>query len=213
MVERRVADGLMVAFECGIPPHPRRAGGGIALGAAASAGKGARPILEFELNDALRWSATQVVIPVGVTSLVHAACAGCRGLTKAAIPSHVTLIPTSAFECCEALVDVTIAGSVTAIEERAFYPCTSLPTVQNPIEMFDMCMHIGDVHAHGKRCACTYSPCACTYEDFRYVHAHRRCGCHAYEKGGRTLFDMCMHIDRCACTSPMCMHISNRVFR
>ena len=84
-------------------------------------------LTSVELN-----SATEVVIPDGVTSIGYGAFRGCSGLTSVTIPDSVTSIGGGAFSGCSGLTSITIPNSVTNIEDAAFYRCSGLTSVTIP---------------------------------------------------------------------------------
>ena len=80
-------------------------------------------------------TATEYVIPEGVTEIDDEAFKGCTSLKFVTICEGVTKIGTywnsiGAFEGCTALASVSIPGSVTTIEARAFKGCTALKEVR-----------------------------------------------------------------------------------
>ena len=64
---------------------------------------------------------TSYIIPHGVTSIKHAAFAGCSSLDSVIIPNSVTIIGSYAFFDCPSLSSITIPNSVVSIEYNAFY--------------------------------------------------------------------------------------------
>lgn len=82
----------------------------------------------FQINDQgvltkYTGSATDVVIPEGVTSIGNSAFYNCGRLTSVSIPKGVTSIGDSAFYNCESLTSVNIPEGVTSIGEYAFAHC------------------------------------------------------------------------------------------
>ena len=75
---------------------------------------------------------TDLVIPVGVTSIAYSAFYGCSGLTSVTIPEGVTSIGDKAFYNCSGLTSVTIPEGVTSIGDKAFYNCSGLTSVTIP---------------------------------------------------------------------------------
>ena len=58
-----------------------------------------------------------------LTSIGHAAFAGCKSLTNITIPDTVTEIGARAFDSCTGLTSITIPDSVTLIRSCAFLNC------------------------------------------------------------------------------------------
>lgn len=75
---------------------------------------------------------TDVVIPVGVTSIGVGAFGDCAGLTEITIPNGVTRIEDNVFIYCSSLRSVAIPDSVTSIGHGAFADCASLTGVILP---------------------------------------------------------------------------------
>ncbi|MBQ0119346.1 MAG: leucine-rich repeat protein [Bacteroidales bacterium] len=72
---------------------------------------------------------TSITIPNSVTTIGERAFMYCSGLTSVVIPSSVTTIRDYAFSGCGGLSSVTIPNSVTTIGSNAFYNCSSLTSV------------------------------------------------------------------------------------
>ena len=77
-------------------------------------------------------SASEVVIPNGVTGIARGAFEGCTTLKSVTIPDSVQRIGYSAFAGCTALKSVTIPNGVIEIERCAFTNCTSLEKITLP---------------------------------------------------------------------------------
>ena len=75
---------------------------------------------------------TDLVIPIGVTSIGNWAFYECTDLTSVTIPNSVTSIGNNAFYSCSGLTSVTIPSSVTSIEDYAFSQCSGLTTISIP---------------------------------------------------------------------------------
>lgn len=69
---------------------------------------------------------TSYIIPHGVTSIEHAAFAGCSSLDSVTIPNSVTIIGSYAFFDCPSLSSITIPNSVVSIEFNAFHGTTDI---------------------------------------------------------------------------------------
>ena len=77
-------------------------------------------------------TATEFIIPHGVTTIGYSAFSGCRSLTSVEIGDSVTTIGDEAFFNCSSLTSVEIGDSVTTIGDRAFMNCSSLTSVVIP---------------------------------------------------------------------------------
>ncbi len=79
-------------------------------------------------------TATQFIIPNGVTSIGESGFSNCSSLIKIIIPDSVTYIGVSAFRSCNALISITLPDNITFIGHFAFSDCTSLINVkfENP---------------------------------------------------------------------------------
>ena len=75
---------------------------------------------------------TSISIPSSVTAIGRDVFTGCIGLTSITIPSNVTAIGSSAFSGCIGLTNVTLPNSLTSIEGRLFSGCTGLTSVTIP---------------------------------------------------------------------------------
>ena len=80
-------------------------------------------------------TATEVVIPDGVTSIGNGAFGYCSGLTSIKIPEGVTSIGDSAFYDCSGLTSITIPEGVTNIGYWAFTGCSGLTSITIPESM------------------------------------------------------------------------------
>ncbi|MGN0485428.1 MAG: leucine-rich repeat protein [Lachnospiraceae bacterium] len=91
------------------------------------------PLSDFEINDGVLedylGSASQVVIPSGVTKIANGAFKYNENLTTVVIPEGVTIIDTNAFEHCENLTSVTFPKSLETIGMSAFEWCSQLSEV------------------------------------------------------------------------------------
>ena len=74
-------------------------------------------------------TATEFVIPEGVTTIGAYAFWNCSSLTSVVIPDSVTSIGSWAFSYCDSLTSVVIGDSVTTIGNSAFSWCNSLTSV------------------------------------------------------------------------------------
>ena len=70
--------------------------------------------------------ATNLNIPMGVTSIGNNAFKGCSAITSVTIPSSLTSIGETVFSDCSGLTSISIPGSVTSIGNGVFDNCTSL---------------------------------------------------------------------------------------
>ena len=70
--------------------------------------------------------ATNLNIPMGVTSIGSYAFQGCSAITSVTIPSSLTSIGETVFSDCSGLTSISIPGSVTSIGNGVFDNCTSL---------------------------------------------------------------------------------------
>ena len=77
-------------------------------------------------------SLTSITIPNSVTSIGDKAFKGCTSLTSITIPNSVTMIGNEAFSFCESLTSITIPNGVTKIGYEAFYHCTKLTSITMP---------------------------------------------------------------------------------
>ena len=84
-------------------------------------------------------TATDFVIPDGVTSIEAGAFRGCSSLTSVIIPASVTSIDSWAFAYCTNLTSITIPDGVTSINYNAFTNCTNLTsiTIPNSVTLID----------------------------------------------------------------------------
>ena len=73
---------------------------------------------------------TDLVIPIGVTSIGDYAFSSYDGLISVTISNGVTNIGEQAFRECNSLTNVTISDSVMSIGSSAFYYCKSLMNVK-----------------------------------------------------------------------------------
>ena len=74
-------------------------------------------------------TATELVLPSGITEINQYAFYECSGLTSVTIPDSVTSIGWHAFAYCDGLTSITIPNSVTIIGDFAFYHCTELTRI------------------------------------------------------------------------------------
>lgn len=97
----------------------------------------------FEIEDGVLYrcitSASEVVIPDGVTEIGYDVFSGCIGLTSIVIPDSITKIGKYAFCGCKVFSSVTIPDSVTEIGEAAFDGCSGLTSLIIPdsVKTFD----------------------------------------------------------------------------
>lgn len=77
-------------------------------------------------------TATEIVIPDGVTEICYGAFQNCSGLTNIIIPDSVTKIGWNAFNGCAGLKSITIPTGVTEIGGATFKGCTSLTSIIIP---------------------------------------------------------------------------------
>lgn len=77
-------------------------------------------------------TATDVVIPEGVTGIGSEAFLDCSGLTSISIPESVTSIGVGAFENCSGLTSIDIPEGVEVIGTRAFRSCSGLTSISIP---------------------------------------------------------------------------------
>ena len=75
-------------------------------------------------------SATEIVIPEGVTEIGEEAFSFCKSLASITIPASVTKIGKCAFYGCQSLTSITIPNSVTEIGEGAFFECQLLAGIR-----------------------------------------------------------------------------------
>ena len=75
-------------------------------------------------------TASEVVIPDGVTSIGSDAFWECKNLTSVTIPESVTSIAWRAFCLCNNLTSITIPASVTSIGNPAFISCNGLTDIR-----------------------------------------------------------------------------------
>jgi hypothetical protein len=169
MVERCLADALLVAVENGIGPLRRGDDEVVSLwtprpvlweiiapAGSSRAGCGwcidesrvvaLPPVREFVLDGVLRRNVIDLVLPPGATGVGLHACSECRKLKRVAIGHGVTRIREAAFWGCVSLVEVAIPDGVTEIGRSAFSGCVSLAAVTIPLG----CTRIGE-HAF---CSC-----------------------------------------------------------
>ena len=78
---------------------------------------------------------TEVVIPVGVTSIGDYAFYDCDNLTSVVIGDGVQTIGSSAFYDCDSLTSIVIGDGVQNIGDQAFYYCYNLIEVINRSEL------------------------------------------------------------------------------
>ena len=74
-------------------------------------------------------TATEFIIPEGVTTIGSYAFYNCDGLTSVEIPDSVIEIGSSAFSNCDGLTSVVIGDGVTEIGWHAFSSCGRLTSV------------------------------------------------------------------------------------
>ena len=96
--------------------------------------------------------ATNLNIPMGVTSIGNNAFKGCSAITSVTIPSSVTSIGEGAFYGCSALTGITIPSSLTSIGETVFSDCSGLTSISIPGSVtsigngvFDNCTSLKDL--------------------------------------------------------------------
>ncbi|MDR0813256.1 MAG: leucine-rich repeat domain-containing protein [Oscillospiraceae bacterium] len=82
----------------------------------------------FKGNDKI----TSVVIPEGVTTIDEGAFMKCRSLTSITFPSSLTMIKAGAFSGCDALETLVLPDTITYIGEGAFANCEGLRSVVLP---------------------------------------------------------------------------------
>ncbi len=97
-------------------------------------------------------SATEVVVPDGVTVIGSRAFSGKSSVKKITLPDSVVTISERAFLDCTALTEIVIPESVTSIGNYAFWNCSNLKTVTLPDSMvssgeqiFGQCHHLTNV--------------------------------------------------------------------
>lgn len=90
----------------------------------------------FEIEDGVlkkyTGTATEVVIPEGVTVIGHNAFSECNSVTSIMVPNGVTNIEYCAFEKCGNLLSIMLPDSVTDIGAAAFHECKNLTSVVIP---------------------------------------------------------------------------------
>lgn len=77
-------------------------------------------------------TATQSIIPDGVTSIGEGTFSGCENLRKITIPKTVISIGECAFERCRSLESISIPKGVTSIGDFAFSGCKNLKKITIP---------------------------------------------------------------------------------
>lgn len=76
-------------------------------------------------------TATEVVIPEGVTSIGDYAFIGCSSLTEVVIPERVTSIGDYAFADCSSLSGMTLPKGLISIGYEAFCGCSGLEYIKS----------------------------------------------------------------------------------
>ena len=90
----------------------------------------------FEIEDGVlkkyTGTATEVVIPEGVTSIGFGAFDGCSSLVGISIPEGVVRIGSYAFHGCSSLQTVSIPQGITVIGDYVFSGCSGLASISLP---------------------------------------------------------------------------------
>ena len=93
-----------------------------------------------------------IKIPATVKSIEREAFYGCSGLISIELPLSLSIINEDVFHGCSSLRKITIPSSMKSIGDRAFYGCSSLTKVTIPSsvtsigkEAFLGCSKLGDV--------------------------------------------------------------------
>jgi len=77
-------------------------------------------------------SATDIVLPEGITAIGKGVFEGKEHLTSVVIPEGITAIGDHAFSGCKSLTSIVIPMGVTAIGDDAFFDCKSLTSITIP---------------------------------------------------------------------------------
>ncbi len=96
---------------------------------------------------------TDVVIPMGVTTIYKEVFKGAAYITSVTIPEGVTSIGDGAFRGCENLTAVTLPGTIRHIRKAAFALCKKLTSLQLPDSLevigdyaFENCENLKDIN-------------------------------------------------------------------
>lgn len=90
-------------------------------------------------------SATELVLPEGITAIGEGAFGDCDSLTSLHLPASVTKIGDYAFNGCSNLVSIHLPDSVTELGPFTFNGCSSLTTIHLPARVTE----IGDFAFNG----------------------------------------------------------------